>query len=257
MKNLIYIVALVLITFQIKAQQTFHTPIRQISNQDLELKLRDIRMLRSETERMRALMQFSSATAFYSEQIIHICKTTLNNDIAKLDFTKNAYFNCIDKTQYIEVCDVFTRFSKAIALYHYISEFDRNNNYSNTTSGQTGWNENENHNHNWNNNNAQNNNDICVISNQELENIKQSIKNESFAGTKLQIAKDAIKAKKCFKAIQIKELMTLFTFESDRLQLAKYSYDYCLDKDNFYTINDALEFSSSKEELSAFVNSKK
>jgi len=260
MKNLIYIVILMLFSVQSFAQrshQNFPPPIHQISNPDLEQRLRNIRMYRSETERMRELIRLSEVTAFSTEQVIHVCNTTLSNETARLDFSKHAYDNCFDKENYFDVCDVFTRFSKAIALYHYISrrntEYTSLPNHDNHNHNQ--WNNPDVNNNNWNNNNTGWN--ACAVSDSELESIKQSVSKESFAATKMQIAKDAVKAKKCFKALQIKELISLFTFESDKLALAKFAYDFCIDKDNYFTVNDGFEFSTSKEELSKFINEKR
>jgi hypothetical protein len=52
-------------------------------------------------------------------------------------------------------------------------------------------------------------------------------------------------------------MVTLMAFESAKLELAKYAYDFCTDKPDYYTIADALSFASSKEDLMNFIGSKK
>jgi hypothetical protein len=47
--------------------------------------------------------------------------------------------------------------------------------------------------------------------------------------------------------------MLLFTFENNRLEVAKYAFCNTVDKQNFYQLNDALTFSSSKDELARFI----
>jgi hypothetical protein len=47
--------------------------------------------------------------------------------------------------------------------------------------------------------------------------------------------------------------MLLFTFENNRLEVAKYAYRKTADKQNYYQLNDALTFSSTKEELARFI----
>ena len=47
--------------------------------------------------------------------------------------------------------------------------------------------------------------------------------------------------------------MLLFVFESNKLEVAKSAYRKTVDKQNYYQLNDALTFSSSKEELARFI----
>ena len=56
-----------------------------------------------------------------------------------------------------------------------------------------------------------------------------------------------------FTAKQVKELMCLFTFESNRQEIAKYAYRKTLDKENYWQLNDAFTFSSSKDDLALFI----
>ena len=50
--------------------------------------------------------------------------------------------------------------------------------------------------------------------------------------------------------------MQLFTFEASKLDYAKYAYDYCWEKNNYYQVNDAFEFESSIEELDAYIGTR-
>lgn len=56
-----------------------------------------------------------------------------------------------------------------------------------------------------------------------------------------------------FTTAQVKEMMMLFTFENNRLEIAKLAYNKTIDKNNYYQLNDALTFSNSKEELARFI----
>lgn len=84
---------------------------------------------------------------------------------------------------------------------------------------------------------------------------KSSISSKGFDDTKLSTAKQAIKAN-CMSTAQIKEVMSLFGFEDSRLDFAKYAYDYCSDKNNYYTVSDVFSFSSSADELNKYLESK-
>ena len=77
---------------------------------------------------------------------------------------------------------------------------------------------------------------------------KSSIESKTFADSKMTIAKQITK-NNCPTAIQIRDYTKLFTFESGKLEYAKFAYDYCYDKGNYYKVNDAFEFESSIDEL--------
>jgi hypothetical protein len=95
-----------------------------------------------------------------------------------------------------------------------------------------------------------------AMENNVFQQLKQSIANESFDETKLKVAKQFIGVN-YFNALQIKELVTLFSFESSKLDLAKFAYDYTVDKGNYFVINDAFSFSSSKESLMNYIKNRK
>ncbi|RYY86626.1 MAG: DUF4476 domain-containing protein [Chitinophagaceae bacterium] len=84
----------------------------------------------------------------------------------------------------------------------------------------------------------------------------QQLRNENFDNTKMTIAKDALSSNRV-STVQIKQLMQLFSFDNDRLELAKAAYPRCTDKNNYFQLSDAFEFSSSKESLSAWVRTQR
>lgn len=84
---------------------------------------------------------------------------------------------------------------------------------------------------------------------------KGSISNRPFEEDKLKVAKQVTKAN-CLSTAQIKEVMSLYSFEESKLDYAKYAYDYCTDKGNYYLLNDAFSFETSVSELDEFLQSK-
>ncbi len=90
------------------------------------------------------------------------------------------------------------------------------------------------------------------LSRQDFEGVKSSIASKSFDETKLTIAKQVISSN-CLLSSQVKEIMMLFSFEDTRLDLAKYAYGYTFDIGNYYKVNDAFSFSSSIDELNAYI----
>ncbi len=91
-----------------------------------------------------------------------------------------------------------------------------------------------------------------VMSSRDFEQVKEQIRKEWFENNRLTSTK-VIMDKSNFTTQQVKELMLLFTFENNRLDLAKYAYRKTVDKQNYYQLNDALTYSSSKDELARFI----
>jgi hypothetical protein len=79
-----------------------------------------------------------------------------------------------------------------------------------------------------------------------------AIKNESFSSNKMNVAKQFIGGR-WMTSQQVKEIIKLFSFGNDRLEVAKFAYGYVVDPANYFVINEALTFSSEKDELNKFI----
>lgn len=86
----------------------------------------------------------------------------------------------------------------------------------------------------------------------EFERAKESIDAKSFPEEKLTICKQLIKVN-CFDVKQVIGIMELFTYEENKLAIAKMMYSKTVDKSNYYQINDALTYSASVDELNRFL----
>jgi hypothetical protein len=82
--------------------------------------------------------------------------------------------------------------------------------------------------------------------------LKQSVEAKPFSDTKMSTAKVATK-NACLSVNQIKEICNLFSMDEDKLAYAKYAYDYCTEKGNYYQVGDVFSFSTSTDELNAFL----
>lgn len=82
--------------------------------------------------------------------------------------------------------------------------------------------------------------------------IINAIDDETFSDDQLQLAK-RITRKNCLTSNQIKEIAEIFSFEDTRLKYLKFAYQYAHDKNNYWVVNEALTFSSSKRELNQFI----
>ena len=105
---------------------------------------------------------------------------------------------------------------------------------------------NDNNNGDWNGGNGN------VISVRDFETVKEQIRKEGFENNRLISAKVIID-KNNFTTEQVKEFMLLFSFEKNRLELAKYAYRKTVNKQCYYELDDAFTFSSSRDELARFI----
>lgn len=94
-----------------------------------------------------------------------------------------------------------------------------------------------------------------AVSSTDFSAGKNTIKKQSFADTQLKTAKTFTK-NNCLSVAQIKEVIGLFSFEESKLEYAKYAYDYCVDKKNYYQVADVFTFSGSVDELNEFLETK-
>lgn len=91
-----------------------------------------------------------------------------------------------------------------------------------------------------------------VMNAREFNTVKDQISKEWFENNRL-VSTKVIIDKNNFTTQQVKELMYLFTFENNRLEIAKYAYCKTVDQRNYFQLNEALTFNSSKDDLARFL----
>jgi hypothetical protein len=79
------------------------------------------------------------------------------------------------------------------------------------------------------------------------------IDHQSFESTRMQIAKQAIRQHGVISTNQVIDLMRMMTFESSKLELAKFAYQYTADQGNYFRLFNEFTFDSSVRELSHFI----
>ena len=68
------------------------------------------------------------------------------------------------------------------------------------------------------------------------------------------LSKQAIRQHGVINSRQVAELMNLMSFESSKLELAKYAYEYTIDPQNYFQLFIAFSFDSSVRELSEYID---
>jgi len=88
----------------------------------------------------------------------------------------------------------------------------------------------------------------------KYDKVKESISSKPFADEKMIVAKQVLKST-CVSVDQVIGLMGLFTYEEEKLALAKLAYAKTINQDDYYQVNDAFTYSDSIEQLDAFLSS--
>ncbi len=60
----------------------------------------------------------------------------------------------------------------------------------------------------------------------------------------------------CLLSAQVKELVMIFSFEKNRIEVAKMAYTHTYDIGNYNKVADALMFETSANELNAYIKEK-
>lgn len=82
----------------------------------------------------------------------------------------------------------------------------------------------------------------------EFDRVLWAISKESFERNRMRSAEQIISTN-YFTTGQLRQLLGLFNFEGNKLELAKFGYDKVVDQSNYYTLSDLFSFNSSRDEL--------
>ena len=100
------------------------------------------------------------------------------------------------------------------------------------------------------------NNYSRAMTSNDFAQAKETLRREWFENTRLATAKQIID-QNYFTSQQVKEMVLLFTFENNRLDIAKYAYGKTVDKGNYFMMNDAFTFNNNKEALKEYIREHK
>lgn len=90
----------------------------------------------------------------------------------------------------------------------------------------------------------------------DFSDLKRTVNSKTFEDTKLTIAKQVVSSQ-CLLTNQVKDLLGCFTFEANKLEMAKNCYTRTYDIGNYFKVNDVFTFESSIEELNEYIESRK
>jgi hypothetical protein len=88
---------------------------------------------------------------------------------------------------------------------------------------------------------------------ENFNDLKSTINNMTFESSNINVLKTALD-KNLVSVQQVKELMRYFTFEDNKLEIAKYAYKKTCDKQNYFKVYDSFNYSSSTDELKKYIS---
>ncbi|MBL7922656.1 MAG: DUF4476 domain-containing protein [Bacteroidia bacterium] len=88
----------------------------------------------------------------------------------------------------------------------------------------------------------------------EFDALLSTLQQQGFESTRMTIARQAIRQHGAVSTAQVADLMNLMSFESSRLELAKFAYAYCIDPGRYFQLYNEFSFDSSVQELSAYID---
>lgn len=91
-----------------------------------------------------------------------------------------------------------------------------------------------------------------VATDTEAQQMAEQIKDQAFPDERLARAR-MITNNHCFVSSQVVTVITAFTFEDNRLTMAKELYRQTTDRSNYHLVIDSFAFKSDRDELTAYI----
>ncbi len=176
---------------------------------------------------------FSQNTCFTTAQIMRFA-TLLQNENNRLNYLKRMYPRSFDSGNYQQAVQTL---QTSVNQQNLVAFLQAEN--GNTPSNPVGTNQTA----------------PCVLSDVDYKDVRDRINKESFNNSKINMARTLIPIKRCFTTQQIRGIMDVITF--DKMNIAKFSYDYCSDKQEYYKLSDGLSSNRDREDFMKFLATKR
>lgn len=215
----------------ITAALTVHAqPAEPAQEQAIQEGLRGMSAETSAPERLKRAHALANRHLLSSLQVKAIV-ARLPDDTSRYDFALAAYPRTVDPENFYEVYDAFSALSKVMRLHDQI----RHMHAMPPGLGMPS----------------------LAVTEEALQSILQSLRKESFDNTRSQVARQIVSTTgKRFFSKQMQQILRTFDFENSRLELAKFAYEYVLDPEMYFLVNDAFDFDGSKQSLTRHIQSK-
>jgi hypothetical protein len=90
----------------------------------------------------------------------------------------------------------------------------------------------------------------------EFESLKERVKQNTFDAGKLEAAKNLTRSNS-LTANQVAEIANLMTMDNNRLEFAKFAFEFTYDRENYSTVVNTIAFTNNRRSLEQFISGKK
>ena len=206
--------------------------ITSLSENDFKMYVREIATMKLENEKMDYAISLATRTCLSTAQAMKL-STSLTIENNRLELLKKAYLRVYDEANFDFAKQVFIHIPNQAALQEFLIQMRKASQIVPVKP-------------------------VCQVNDMEFKTIKDPLAAESSSSSRLNIARDQIPRFSCYKSNQIKQLVALFSASSDKLNLAKFAFDFVADKENyFYELSPLFSSSMDRQALSNFIASKK
>jgi hypothetical protein len=248
MKNL---ASLLILTFTLTQAQAQRPCAQSVDTRTFSNHLQQIRVMSNDASRIGRSLQLLEVYCLNSMQLFDLASAFID-DSYRFDIIAAGYPGMTDQQNAFALLDVFQRFSTAFRAYDYINFVDRGRNrpaywtrfprepvvpvqpVQPVEPPQP----------------------VCAVSEQEMNDVRSSIKAQTFDGSMQEQAKMLLRTKACFTTGQIISIIRLFSFDGSQVEIAKFAYDYCVDQQNYFKVVDIFTFDSSKRAVRDHINAR-
>jgi hypothetical protein len=172
---------------------------------------------------------------YLSSQQVKTIALKFADESARYDFALAAFPRVVDPENFYEVYDAFKSFSKVLRLHDFVRA-ERGPVHTPPPAPAPG---------------------STAVSDPEVAEMIKALKAESFDNARLKLAKQVLSSsRRPFLAAQIRRMAECFDFEPSRLDFAKYAWDYTVDREKYFLVNQAFSFQSSKDSLGAYIETR-
>lgn len=201
-----------------------------MSNQEFSVKRSQYQMQANDRLKASFILSSLQGKCFLTQQMMDLCNM-ISDDNIKLDVLKRMSSSIFDIENYAQAGQILTPTNKSNFIFYL--------NTLNQSSPSTL---------------SQNQMGNCTMSLQEFSDFVKSVQKMSFDTDKTEQVKTTL-GSRCLTSAQVKELLLVSSYESSRVQMAKDMYANCIDKNNYFKVNESFKMSSSISELNTYINS--
>lgn len=207
----------------------YRTPMSDINFNDLYSDVQELVGISAKVTALNTV--FANTSNYFTTAQARQLLLLINDENSRLHLAKTVYRGITDPANFSQLYDVLSIQSNRNDLAAYVSNY-HSSGYTNTYPAYK-----------------------TPMTAESFNSLYSRIQNTWGLGAKMSELSDVFTStSNYFTTAQAEQLIRLVSSESNRLQLAKASYDNITDPTNFSTLYDVLNSQSSRDELAAFVN---